>query len=879
MIVVMRPTATQDEIDGVRRIVEEHGLEAFLSVGEERTVIGVVGKDIERVSHLGTLAGVEQVIRISSPYKLASIEHQVERTRVRINGVQIGEGQELVVIAGPCAVESREQLFETARCVKREGARVLRGGAFKPRTSPYSFQGLGLPGLKLLAEAHESTGLPVVSEVVDPADVPAFEEYIDVLQVGARNMHNFALLKAVGQSRRPVLLKRGLSATIEEWLLAAEYVMAAGNPNVILCERGIRTFETATRNTLDLSAVPVLRSRTHLPITVDPSHGTGHRALVAPMALASAAVGADGLIIEVHPDPANARSDGDQSLGFEEFGALMDELRRLQFVRSGDSARAPSPAQGPARGGGHRRGPRPDRRPRRPTRGHGSGAGGPGAGGPAPPRAERARPRRAARARAPGAGGERDGRADDAGRAHDGLRRVAARLPRGAAAARAVGDRGGGNRGRTRRVTPASTSHRILPAARLRGRLTLPADKSIAHRALIFGALSGGPATVTMHAPGRDVLSTVECLRALGVSIATDPEGRYAISGRPSRDATLDCGNSGTTMRLLAGALAGLPLRATLDGDESLRARPMERVADVLRAAGADVTTTDGHAPLTVVGHTPLTTATHRLPVASAQLLGAAVLAGMRATGETSVETPGPTRDHTERMLAFMGVPIHRDGRVTTVTGPALPRPSDLAVPGDPSAAAAWLVAAALHPDAELTMTGVGLNPTRLGLLGLLQRMGAEIETRVTDVTGPEPVGDISVRGGRPLHALTISGGEVADLLDELPLIAIAMASVDEPSELRDASELRVKETDRISAVVAGLAAVGADAVELADGWRVRRGTPRAGVVTTHGDHRIAIAFAIAAVTGVAAGVELDDPDCVGISYPAFWDDLAAVTA
>ncbi|MGZ8474652.1 MAG: bifunctional 3-deoxy-7-phosphoheptulonate synthase/chorismate mutase [Candidatus Limnocylindria bacterium] len=343
----MRPTATQDEIDGVRRIVEEHGLEAFLSVGEERTVIGVVGSDIERVSHLGTLPGVEQVIRISSPYKLASVEHQVDRTRVRINGVQIGEGQELVVIAGPCAVESREQLFETARCVKREGARVLRGGAFKPRTSPYSFQGLGLPALKLLAEAHESTGMPVVSEVVDPADVPAFEEYIDVLQVGARNMHNFVLLKAVGQSRRPVLLKRGLSATIEEWLLAAEYVLSAGNPNVILCERGIRTFETATRNTLDLSAVPVLRGRTHLPIVVDPSHGTGHRALVAPMALASAAVGADGLIIEVHPDPANARSDGDQSLSFEEFGALMDELRRLQFVRSADSVpaqpQAPSP--------------------------------------------------------------------------------------------------------------------------------------------------------------------------------------------------------------------------------------------------------------------------------------------------------------------------------------------------------------------------------------------------------------------------------------------------------------------------------------------------------------------------------------------------------
>ncbi len=336
MIVVMRPTATREEIDGVKRTVEENGLEAFLSEGEERTVIGVVG-DVERISHLGTLPGVDQVIRVSSPYKLASMQEPGERTRVRANGVEIGLGQELVVMAGPCAVESRDQLLETARCVAREGARVLRGGAFKPRSSPYSFQGLGLPALKLLAEAREATGLPVISEVVDSTDVPIFEEHVDILQVGARNMHNFVLLKAVGQSRRPVLLKRGLSATIEEWLLAAEYILSAGNPNVILCERGIRTFETATRNTLDLSAVPVLRSLTHLPIIVDPSHGTGHRALVGPMALAGAAVGADGLIIEVHPDPANARSDGDQSLNFDEFGGLMDELRRLQFVRAPES--------------------------------------------------------------------------------------------------------------------------------------------------------------------------------------------------------------------------------------------------------------------------------------------------------------------------------------------------------------------------------------------------------------------------------------------------------------------------------------------------------------------------------------------------------------
>ncbi|HUH17563.1 MAG TPA: bifunctional 3-deoxy-7-phosphoheptulonate synthase/chorismate mutase [Methylomirabilota bacterium] len=342
----MRPTATSEEIDGVKRSIEEHGLEAFLSEGEERTVIGVVG-DVERISHLGTLPGVDQVIRVSSPYKLASMQEAGDRTRVRIGSAEIGLGSEMVVMAGPCAVESREQLLETARCVRREGGRVLRGGAWKPRTSPYSFQGLGVPALKLLAEARETTGLPVISEVVDPADVEVFDEHVDVLQVGARNMQNFALLKAVGHSRHAVLLKRGPSATIEEWLLAAEYILAAGNPNVILCERGIRTFETATRNTLDLSAVPVLREKTHLPIVVDPSHGTGHRSLVGPMALAGAAVGADGLLIEVHPDPPNARSDGDQSLSFDEFGDLMDELRRLQFVRSSEDERPASPEEGP----------------------------------------------------------------------------------------------------------------------------------------------------------------------------------------------------------------------------------------------------------------------------------------------------------------------------------------------------------------------------------------------------------------------------------------------------------------------------------------------------------------------------------------------------
>jgi 3-deoxy-7-phosphoheptulonate synthase len=348
MIVVMRPGATREQIAQVRHVVEEHGLEAFVSEGEERTVIGVVGTDLERVAHLGTLEGVEQVVRITQPYKLASIEHHPERTRVRVGEVSVGNGGGLVIMAGPCAVESREQMLQTAHWVRREGASILRGGAFKPRSSPYSFQGMGLPALGLLSEARAETGLPVVSEVVDASQVEAFDEHVDLLQVGARNMHNFVLLRAVGQSTRPVLLKRGLSATIDEWLLAAEYVLSSGNPNVILCERGIRTFETATRNTLDLSAVPVLRRQTHLPIVVDPSHGTGQRSLVGPMALAAAAVGADGLLIEVHPDPPNAKSDGDQSLSFAEFGDLMDELRRLQFVRDtahGDATQ-PAPAAG-----------------------------------------------------------------------------------------------------------------------------------------------------------------------------------------------------------------------------------------------------------------------------------------------------------------------------------------------------------------------------------------------------------------------------------------------------------------------------------------------------------------------------------------------------
>src|SRR6478609_6772361 len=277
MIVVMRTGADPSLVEEVKKAIEAEGLEAYVMLGEERSVIGVVGAGVERVEHVASMPGVEQVMRVSKPYKLASSEHHPDRTRVKVRDVVIGAGAPIVVMAGPCAVESREQLTATARWVKREGATILRGGAFKPRSSPYAFQGMEVEGLKLLASVRDEVGLPIVTEVTNPADVPVFEDYIDMLQVGARNMQNFVLLKAVGRSKLPVLLKRGLSATIEEWLMAAEYILAAGNPNVVMCERGIRSFDPTTRNTLDLAAVPVLRERTHLPVIVDPSHATGHR--------------------------------------------------------------------------------------------------------------------------------------------------------------------------------------------------------------------------------------------------------------------------------------------------------------------------------------------------------------------------------------------------------------------------------------------------------------------------------------------------------------------------------------------------------------------------------------------------------------------------
>ena len=329
MLILMEAHASRAQIDKVMAHVRDHGYEPIELPGADRIAIGVLGSNPSTIrDNIVGLDGVADAIPVSKPYKQVGREWHPARTVVDVAGVRIG-GDRFVVGAGPCAVESREQLLETAQAVGGAGALLLRGGAYKPRTSPYAFRGLGPPGLDLLVEARELTGLPVVTEVLTPADVELVAERADMLQVGTRNAQNFSLLEAVGQSRKPVLLKRGLSNTVEEWLLSAEYVLSQGNPDVVLCERGIRTFETATRNTLDLSAVPLVRSLSHLPILVDPSHATGHRHLVAPMALAALACGADGLLIEVHPNPDEALSDGPQSLTPPQFAALMDDLRRV----------------------------------------------------------------------------------------------------------------------------------------------------------------------------------------------------------------------------------------------------------------------------------------------------------------------------------------------------------------------------------------------------------------------------------------------------------------------------------------------------------------------------------------------------------------------
>jgi 3-deoxy-7-phosphoheptulonate synthase len=330
MIIVLRSGSTDTEVEEVCQRIVAMGYKPHTIRGEVRTVIGAVGDDRgkERLRALESLECVESVTPILQPFKLASREVRRADTTVQVGPVAIG-GRRLAVMAGPCSVESRAQVLEVAAKVKAAGANVLRGGAFKPRTSPYSFQGLEEEGLKLLDEARRETGLPVVTEVMETEKVEIVAEHSDILQIGARNVQNFSLLKRVAETHRPVLLKRGMSTSIQEWLLSAEYILSGGNPNVILCERGIRTFETATRFTLDLNAVPVVKKLTHLPVVVDPSHGTGHWEYVEPMALAAVAAGADGLIIEVHPKPEEALSDGPQSLKPDRFAALMTKVRRI----------------------------------------------------------------------------------------------------------------------------------------------------------------------------------------------------------------------------------------------------------------------------------------------------------------------------------------------------------------------------------------------------------------------------------------------------------------------------------------------------------------------------------------------------------------------
>jgi 3-deoxy-7-phosphoheptulonate synthase len=329
MIIVMRPHATDAEIDSVTSLIASLKFSSHVSRGAERTIVGVVGVSEDKETLLAQFAqldGVESVVPISKSYKLVSREARRERTIIRLpNGSTIG-GNELAIAAGPCSVESHDQLKQTARSVARSGANLLRGGAFKPRTSPYAFQGLGEEGLKYLRESADENGLAVVTEVVDTRDVELVARYTDLLQIGARNMQNFALLREVGSTRKPVLLKRGISATIDEWLMAAEYVYVAGSHDIVLCERGIRSYDSHTRNLLDIAAVPVVQALTHLPVFVDPSHGTGIRNLVAPMCLAGVAAGADGLIIEVHPNPAVALSDGPQSLTLPNFADVMARL-------------------------------------------------------------------------------------------------------------------------------------------------------------------------------------------------------------------------------------------------------------------------------------------------------------------------------------------------------------------------------------------------------------------------------------------------------------------------------------------------------------------------------------------------------------------------
>ncbi len=327
MIIIMKPGASKDAVQHVKELIESKGLTAHLSEGTQVTIVGVVGdKTLLAHSNIELAEGVDKIVPVTESYKLVNRKFHPEPTTVAVGPTSVGPGT-LTVMAGPCAVESREQLIETAFAVKKAGANFLRGGAYKPRTSPYAFQGLEEEGLRYMKEAREATGLAVVCEVTSQRALETAAKYVDMIQIGARNMQNFELLKECGRSGIPVLLKRGLAATIDEWLNAAEYIISEGNHSIVLCERGIRTYETSTRNTLDLSAVPVIRRKSHLPIIVDPSHATGDYLYVPPLAKAAVAAGADGLMIEVHPCPEKALSDGPQSLTFEKFGRLMEELK------------------------------------------------------------------------------------------------------------------------------------------------------------------------------------------------------------------------------------------------------------------------------------------------------------------------------------------------------------------------------------------------------------------------------------------------------------------------------------------------------------------------------------------------------------------------
>ena len=454
-------------------------------------------------------------------------------------------------------------------------------------------------------------------------------------------------------------------------------------------------------------------------------------------------------------------------------------------------------------------------------------------------------------------------------------------------------------------LVPPMVARRVGAARQLHGELRLPSDKSIAHRALLFNAMAAGSADVLVRRPGADVRSTAGALHALGALEGVDEleggatrfrvrgGGTDAAAGLPGTGGeTIDCGNSGTTVRFLTGALAGRGAAAmtTLTGDESLSRRPMERVAAPLRQMGASVQTSDGRLPIHVLGRRRLTATIHRLPVASAQVLGAISLAALSAGGRTTIETPGPTRDHTERLLAWLGAPIERVGMTTTIDGPAVLTARSCDVPGDLSSAAAWLVAASVHPDAEIRLRDVGLNPSRLAVVDVLREMGADIDQEPggTD-RGPEPTGDLLVRSVGGLRAIVLSGARIAELIDELPLLAIAMAAATGTSEVRDAAELRVKESDRVALVVRNLRAVGVEAEELPDGWRIEglggaahaRAHARSSEpieIETNGDHRIAISFAVAALTGLVPDVAIDDPACVDVSYAGFWSDLDSLT-